>query len=429
MKVVERIVQRQLSGYLEQNSLLTDAQHGYRKHRSTETALHVITDKIFQSMDSGEISILVLLDLSKCFDVVSHPKLLQKLSLYGIHTAWFRSYLSDHTQQVRLRSADGRDMLSRPGSNSIGVFQGGALSCILYMLFANDLSLHVPDDVTIVQYADDTQLLVTGKKRDVQQLVNRMEHALSSVYQWFCLNGMKLNAKKTQMLVLGTPAMLRSLQPIALRFCDTVIPDARVVKNLGVHLDRHLNFETHVDQLTRKCTGILIALSHARHVLPRRTLKGIVEALALSIVRYCISVYGSCGTTQLRRVQKIVNFCVRVVTGKRRYDHVTSSRVQLQWLDAEQLAVYHTVCALERILVTCQPEAIVNTIGPRARQRHGHDTRRADLYTLPAIRTESGRRRLCYRGVTMLNSVSVEPGTPGFRSAVKRTVGTVNADE
>ena len=78
---------------------------------------------------------------------------------------------------------------------------------------------------------------------------------------------------------------------------------------------------------------------------------------------------------------------------------------------------------------TCQPEAIVNTIGPRARQRHGHDTRRADLYTLPAIRTESGRRRLCYRGVTMLNSVSVEPGTPGFRSAVKRTVGTVNADE
>ena len=287
-------------------------------------------------------------------------------------------------------------MLSRSGSNSIGVFQGGALSCILYMLFANDLSLHVPDDVTIVQYADDTQLLVTGKKRDVQQLVNRMEHALSSVYQWFCLNGMKLNAKKTQMLVLGTPAMLRSLQPIALRFCDTVIPDARVVKNLGVYLDRHLNFETHVDQLTRKCTGILIALSHARHVLPRRTLKGIVEALALSIVRYCISVYGSCGTTQLRRVQTIVNFCV---------------------------------CALERILVTCQPEAIVNTIGPRARQRHGHDTRRADLYTLPAIRTESGRRRLCYRGVTMLNSVSVEPGTPGFRSAVKRTVGTVNADE
>ena len=424
MKVVERIVQRQLSGYLEQTSLIADAQHGYRKYRSTETALHVITDKIYQAMDSGDISILVLLDLSKCFDVVPYSKLLEKLSLYGIHTAWFRSYLSGHTQQVKIRSAGGRDTFSRSGHNGIGVFQGGALSCILYMLFSNDLSLYVPDDVTIVQYADDTQLLVRGKKRGMQRLTTCMEHALNSVYQWFCHNGMRLNAKKTQMLVLGTHAMLRTLPPVTLRFCDTVIHDSRVVKNLGVHLDRHLSFETHVDHMTRKCTGILIALSHARHVIPRETLKSIVEALALSIVRYCLSVYGSCGTTQLHRVQKIVNFCVRVVTGKRRHEHVTSFREQLRWLDATQLVTYHTVCALERIMVTCQPEAIFGTIGAQARQRHDHETRRANMYTLPAIRTESGRRRLCYRGVTMLNRVGVEPGTPGFRSAVKQAIGT-----
>ena len=72
------------------------------------------------------------------------------------------------------------------------------------MLFANDLSLYVPDDVTIVQYADDTQLLVSGKNHDIQRLVARMGNALNSVYQWFCHNGMKLNTKKTQMLVLGT---------------------------------------------------------------------------------------------------------------------------------------------------------------------------------------------------------------------------------
>ena len=143
-----------------------------------------------------------------------------------------------------------------------------------------------------------------------------------------------------------------------------------------------------------------------------------------AILHVCI---GSCGTTQLRRVQKVVNFCVRVVTG-RRYEHVSSFREQLRWLDATQLATYHTVCALERIMVTCQPEVIFETIGTKARQRHDHETRRANMYTLPAIRTESGRRRLCYRGVTMLNSLGVEPGTPGFRSAVKRVVGTVSVE-
>ena len=146
-------------------------------------------------------------------------------------------------------------------------------------------------------------------------------HWYTGVYQWFCHNGMKLNTKKTQMLVLGTAAMLRTLPPVSLRFCGIVIADAGVVKNLGVYVDRHLNFEAHVDCITRKCTGILIALSHTRNVIPRGTLKCIVEALVMSIVRYCLSIYGSCGTTQLRRVQKIVNFCVRVVTGLHRYDH------------------------------------------------------------------------------------------------------------
>ena len=52
------------------------------------------------------------------------------------------------------------------------------------MLYANDLSLFVPEDVTIVQYADDTQLMVTGRKSDVLRLIACMEDALDTMYQW-----------------------------------------------------------------------------------------------------------------------------------------------------------------------------------------------------------------------------------------------------
>ena len=85
---------------------------------------------------------------------------------------------------------------------------------------------------------------------------------------------MKLNTKKTQMLVLGTPPMIHTLSPGTLRFCGNVIADSGAVKNLRVYIDRHLNnFETHFDSVTRKCTGILIALSHTRHVVPKKTLE------------------------------------------------------------------------------------------------------------------------------------------------------------
>ena len=146
-------------------------------------------------------------------------------------------------------AGSGRDVLSRSRGNNIGVFQGGALSCIMYMLYANDLSLSVSEDISIVQYADDTQLLVSGKKCDVQHLIASMESALRCLHQWFCTNGMKLNTAKTQMVVLGTPAMLRDLAPVTLNFCGTVIADSRTAKNLGVHIDRHLNFETHIDHV------------------------------------------------------------------------------------------------------------------------------------------------------------------------------------
>ena len=110
--------------------------------------------------------------------------------------------------------------------------------------------------------------------------------------------------------------------------------------------------KTAIDTITRKCTGILTALSHARHVIPRSALKVIVEALAVSVVRYCLSVYGSCGVTQLNRIHKISNFCVRVVTGRCRFDHASDAIKLLGWLTAQQLVAFHAVCAVGKI-VSC----------------------------------------------------------------------------
>ena len=119
--------------------------------------------------------------------------------------------------------------VSKSKQNKTRVFQGGSLSCILYMIYANDLGLFIPDSVSMVQFADDTQLLITGKKRNIQAMVTQMEETLHALFNWFCCHGMKVNAQKTQMLVLGTPAMLRGLQPVQINFCGATVHESRVV--------------------------------------------------------------------------------------------------------------------------------------------------------------------------------------------------------
>ena len=71
-KEVERVVHRQLYNYLTSNHLLSSSQHGFRPHHSTETALLSVSDQLLSATDRGEISMMCLIDLSKCFDVINH---------------------------------------------------------------------------------------------------------------------------------------------------------------------------------------------------------------------------------------------------------------------------------------------------------------------------------------------------------------------
>ena len=417
MKVVERVVQCQVTEYLNQHQLFTDAQHGYRRGRSTETALTVITDKVYRAMDNGEVSILVLIDLSKCFDVISHDKILNKLHLYNIDTTWFRHYLQGHSQQVKARNSDGSFSLSQSLPITTGVFQGGSLSCLLFSIFANDLCLYM-SDVTIVQFADDTQLLISGRKDDLAYLISRMEEALSDLFTWFCTNDMKVNASKSQMIVLGTRQMLRGLQPISIRFAGTTVCESATVRNLGLVMDKHLSYHEHVNHVVSKCTGSLLALSHARHVLPPNSLKPIVISLVVSVVRYCIAIYGTCGTTELSRIQKVLNFCARVISGRRKYSHVTDILRDLNWLSAANLALYHRICSVRRVIVSSQPTSVACTLETLD---HGHDTRHSGRLRLPRIRTEAGRRQLVHSGVNSYNDfIATYDGRTRLKTAVTR---------
>ncbi len=133
MKIIEKAVQLQLIAFLEGHHILSASHHGYRKYHSCETALAEITDSIYAAMQERKATLVTSIDLSKCFDIVDHNLLLKKIRSNNIDERWFRSYLQDHTQQVRLQQPLG-NKLSRikPTTENLTIFQGGRLSCVLF---------------------------------------------------------------------------------------------------------------------------------------------------------------------------------------------------------------------------------------------------------------------------------------------------------
>ena len=115
--------------------MFSDPRQGVRQQHSTEAALITVTDHILGAMDDGRIALLVLLDVSKSFDVVSHEKLIEKLALYGVQTDWLMSYFRDHHQRVLIYNRENGPQLSGKQPNPIGIYQDRALGPLLFTFF------------------------------------------------------------------------------------------------------------------------------------------------------------------------------------------------------------------------------------------------------------------------------------------------------
>ena len=178
-KIMEHIVCSSIHRHLEANSILTDAQHGFRKRRSCETQLITTIQDLAKTMDNRGQTDIILLDFSKAFDKVPHHRLLHKLEFYGIRGSlhsWISSFLGKRFQQVLL---EGATSASAPVQS--GVPQGSVLGPLLLLLFINDLPEYISPGSTARFFADDCILY---RAIETESDAHELQHDLDSLQQW-----------------------------------------------------------------------------------------------------------------------------------------------------------------------------------------------------------------------------------------------------
>lgn len=342
-KLIERLVCLQLTAYLRDNQLLVQQQSAYREYHSTETALLKVASDVFDAMDAGDVTILALLDLSAAFDTVDHDILLQRLSYsYGIGgTAlhWLKSFLTDRVQAVIFGGQQ-----STRTQLTCGVPQGSVSGPLLFTLYTADVvAIAHAHEIKVHCYADDLQLYVHCRPSDAPAATARLLRCIQAIDEWMGSNRLKMNPDKTQIIWMGSRQHLAVLDTATpLRLHDgTLITPSTSVRNLGVIFDGELLMAEHVNALCRSCFYQLRQLRFIRRSLPRESAELLVHAFVSSRVDYCNSLLYGASAHVTRKLQAVLNTAARLITGLRRYDHITPAlRDDLHWLPVKQRITY-----------------------------------------------------------------------------------------
>ena len=169
------------------------------------------------------------------------------------------SYLCGRSQRVKVGSSF---------SNQLGILCGVPQESILgSLLFNIDICelLFVDMSSDIANYADDTTLY---------------ELTIYKIFNWFKYNNFKSNATKCHFFV-------SPYQSATINIDGSIIKSSNSQKLLGVTIDSNFTFEEHINNLCRKASQKLHALSRISHYLSPNKKSILFKTFVTSQFNYC----------------------------------------------------------------------------------------------------------------------------------------------
>ena len=292
--------------------------------------------------------------------------------------------------------------------------QGSILGPLLFNIFTNDLFLELGNACNLYNFADDNTI---GSWNPEPLLVKyELESNSANALAWFSENGMSANASKSDALLFKYG---NRNEEIKLSVDGSDISLSKQAKLLGLTFDEKLTFDVHVNNICKKASRQISAISRIARFLNTDCLHKMYNAFIRSNFLYCANVWHFGIYSNFLKIEKVNKRALRVV-----FKDYTSSYPELL-AKAKRNCIY--VQNIHVILTECFQN--VNSINPNILRNvfnfrnHNYNTRGIQILQLPQVNTIThGINSFRYQAPKLWNSLPDEMKLADNEAAFKSKI-------
>lgn len=257
-KILEFFINEQIMRIMENEEIFSEEQMGFRGGRSTMDCCFGLVDWVLSANNSGELALVVFIDLAKAFNTINHDILLRKLikiDFGGGFLILLQSYLCHRTQRVNLAGN-----VSSIDAVIDRVPQDSVLGPTRFLCYINDMTSWGFEGRARI-YADDTAIFVMGSS--AYELEEKMNRNLEKLNQWAHECKLSTNTEKTKYMIFN-PFRKVKIGLLELKIGDAALGRVFTYNYLGFVLEESLTFSKHIDQVVVTCNQKVYWLSKIR---------------------------------------------------------------------------------------------------------------------------------------------------------------------